>query len=108
MAFHTDDSDDGTELVGHTVVDPNGQKIGKVADVLRDAETGRPQWAVIDLGKLKASHYAPLTDAYKSVDDTLVINLEKRLVASAPKASAGEHVLTPELEAELRQYYATA
>ncbi len=105
MAFHTDDSS-GDELVGHTVVDPNGQKIGRVAGVLRD-EAGRAEWAVIDLGKLKASHYAPLGDAYKSVDDTLVVNLEKRLIASAPKAS-GEHVLTPELEQELRSYYATA
>jgi hypothetical protein len=106
MAFPTDDSG-SDELVGHTVVDPNGQKIGKVADVLRDTETGRPEWAVIDLGKMKASHYAPLDGAFRSVDDTLVVNLEKRLIASAPKAS-GAHELTPELEKELRDYYAIA
>jgi hypothetical protein len=107
MTFHADDSSSADEFVGHTVVDPHGQKIGKIADVLRDAETGRPEWAVIDLGKLKASHYAPLDGAFKSVDDTLVVNLEKRLIASAPKAS-GEHELTPELEQELRSYYAIA
>jgi sporulation protein YlmC with PRC-barrel domain len=106
MPFHADDAS-GEDLVGHTVVDPNGAKIGKVADVLRDPDTGRARWAVIDLGKLKAAHYAPLVDAYKSVDDTLVVNLEKRLIASAPKAT-GDRALTPELEAELAQYYAIA
>ncbi len=108
MAQNTRDNEsgptDGDDLIGCTAIDPTGSKIGKIADVVRDPESGRARWAVIDLGLLKAAHYAPLGEAYRSATDELVLDLDRRIIASAPKAGSN-HELTPQLAAELDRYY---
>ncbi len=103
MPFHADDTDGGN-LIGRRVVDSSGTKIGKVADVVRDPASGKARYAVVDLGLMKAAHYAPLANAYRSAEDDLVLDLDKRLIANAPKATKG-HELTPELVEELDRYY---
>ena len=95
---------ENNDLVGSKAIDANGTKIGMVTDVVHDPESGRPEWAVIDPGLLKAEHYAPLGEAYRSSTDDLVLDLDKRFVTSAPKAPR-DHEITPQLEEELHHYY---
>lgn len=106
MPFHADDTP-GDNLIGRRVVDASGSKIGKVTNVVRDPRTGNARYAVVDLGALKASHYAPLANAYRSATDDLVVDLDKRLIAGAPKANKGDE-LTVELVDELDRYDTTA
>jgi ribosomal 30S subunit maturation factor RimM len=92
---------------GSPVVDEDGQKIGKVTDVLSDDRTLVPQWVVVELGLLGAQHYVPLEGAYQTEEGPLVIPFDKRTVKQAPRAHRN-HILSKELEGELRQHYGIA
>jgi hypothetical protein len=83
----------------------NGDKIGKLVDVRSDDVTLAPRWLVVDPGRFRAAHYIPAETAYPSADGSLVVPFSKDVVKHSPVA---ESVLTPEVAAQLREYYRTA
>ena len=89
---------------GHDVVDPDGQTIGKVSDVIYNDDELAPTWLVVDIGLLKSGHYAPVDGSYVNDDGRLVVPYDKQYVKQAPKAS-GDHVVDRSLEAELVEHY---
>src|SRR3954454_7506415 len=103
MPFMADDAP-GRDLVGRTAIDAAGSTVGTITEVIPDAETGNAKWAVIDLGLLKREHYAPLAHAYRTDDNGIVLDVEKRFIANAPKAPDAER-WTPEIDAQLAEYY---
>lgn len=106
MPFMADDAP-GRDLVGRTAIDAAGSTVGTVTDVIADPETGNAKWAVIDLGLFKREHYAPLAHAYRTEDNGLVLDVDKRFIAEAPKAAKDER-WSPEIDAQLAEYYSVS
>ena len=88
---------------GHPVIDQEQRSIGKINDVIYDAE-GTPTWAIVDVGLLRASHYVPIDAGYTADDGSFVVPFDKHTVTSAPKADRS-HLLDRATETELRRYY---
>jgi hypothetical protein len=91
------------QVAGHTARDAHGAKVGTVTDVLFGAD-GHARWAIVDPGLLRRSHYAPLSGAYQTDDGDVVLPIDGSMLKRAPAASR-DHVLTPEVEAELEAHY---
>jgi len=99
--------DEMHDLTGHEVVDVDGDKIGKVADVIYATATEEPAYVRLDVGMLKNHHVlVPLDAAYRSEAGDLVVPYSKDLVKHAPKVDMPV-ALTTHLEQDLQQYYAT-
>jgi uncharacterized protein (TIGR02271 family) len=102
----TSNAQDYTAWIGHSVVDAAGDKVGKVAQIYADDETGQPEWLAINTGMFKSkASFVPLQGA--SADgDTLVIPFDKAKVKDAPRVEEdADGFLTPEEEQELYRYY---
>ncbi len=88
---------------GHDVVDPSHRLIGTISDVVY-GDDGGPQWAVVDLGLLRSSHYLPIGAGYMSDTGEFVVPYEKRVVKAAPKADRSHLVDRPTRE-QLERHY---
>ena len=96
---------DPSALMGCTACDRQGNKIGKVAQVYLDDETGQPSWVAINTGLFGTRQsFAPLQGATHEGDD-LVLPFDKDLVKDAPNLDPEGH-LDPAEEQQLYQYYA--
>ena len=91
---------------GHDVVDPTHRLIGTISDVVYTDE-GEPQWAVVDLGLLRSSHYIPVAAGYMSESGEFVVPYDKSIVKSAPKADRS-HIVDRATESELERHYELA
>ena len=49
--------------IGREAVDPQGNKVGEINDVLYDDVTGRPEWVVVKAGLLGGRSIAPIAGA---------------------------------------------
>jgi hypothetical protein len=94
-------------LAGHTVVDAQLERVGKVTDVLFDDRAAGPRWAVVKIGMLGGEHLVPLDQTYVDLEGRLVVPLNKSNIKRAPRVPR-DHVLTPEAQRELRDYYGVA
>ena len=90
--------------MGLAVQDEHGATIGAISDVVYDETTQQPQWLVVNPGTLRADHFVPVEGAYTTEEGNLVVAYTKQMVKEAPKAT-GDHVITHDVEAELREYY---
>ena len=95
---------DAYGLQGCTMVDRDGEKIGKIDDVYEDRQSGRPEWALVNTGLFGSKKtFVPLRDAQPDGDDVRV-PLEKARVKDAPSIEAdGE--LSEREERELFTHY---
>ncbi len=89
------------------VVDIQMQPVGKVTDVLFDEQEFAPRWAVVKTCVFGGEHFVPLQNAYVDEEGRLVVPFEKADIKRAPKPR-GDHVMTPEVAKELRDYYGIA
>jgi uncharacterized protein (TIGR02271 family) len=89
---------------GRTLVDRDGDKIGKIEDVYLDRSSGEPEWIAVKTGMFGSNvSFVPITDASAEGDD-IRVGHEKDLVKDAPNVDAdGE--LSPEEERRLYQHY---
>lgn len=73
------------ELVGHEVVDTNGESVGYVDLVFLDRETGRPEWLGIwnGLWNTKPRVLVPI-QGIEHVEDEIRVPWTKDVVMSAP------------------------
>ena len=78
------------EWEGQTMLDPAGEKIGKIEEIFLVEETGRPEWALVKVGRLKShTTLVPLTSA-QPVEDGIKVGFAKDVVEDAPPIEAGE------------------
>jgi sporulation protein YlmC with PRC-barrel domain len=91
-------------LMGSTVRDGKGDKIGKVGQVYLDDATGQPEWVTVRTG-LFGTHesFVPLAAA-RVEGDELVVDVPKEKVTDAPRIDEDGH-LSEEQETELYSYY---
>ena len=89
---------------GRTLVDRDGDKIGKVEDVYLDRSTGEPEWVAVKTGLFGSNlSFVPIHGADTAGDD-LRVAYEKDQVKDAPNIDPdGE--LSPEEERRLYQHY---
>jgi len=93
-----------TAYVDRDVIDPAGEKLGKVADVVPDTRTLEPRWLVVTSGVLKHAHFVPVEGSFTAEDGAIVVAYDKETVHHAVKANR-DHLLTPEDEHELVTHY---
>jgi uncharacterized protein (TIGR02271 family) len=89
---------------GRTMTDPAGAKIGTIADIYLDDDTGQPEWATVTTGLLSTKQsFVPLAQA-ESVGDSVQVPYDKDRVKSAPGIQA-EGRLSQDEEAALYRHY---
>ncbi|MBJ7607995.1 MAG: YsnF/AvaK domain-containing protein [Candidatus Dormibacteraeota bacterium] len=95
---------DHTQYEGTTVLDNQGNKVGKISEVYVDDQTQAPQWGLIHTGLFGTKQtFVPLVGATPE-GDQLRVPYEKSQINDAPRMEAdGE--LSIEDEEELARYY---
>jgi len=89
---------------GQTVLDSEGEKIGKIEEIFLVEETGRPEWALVKLGRIKArTTLVPLTRA-NPVDDGIKIPFGKNVVGEAPRVESDDDPSEQQVNALYRHY----
>jgi uncharacterized protein (TIGR02271 family) len=73
---------------GRTMLDRDGDKIGKIDDVYEDRQTGQPEWALVNTGLFGTKKtFVPLRGA-QPVGEDVRVPLEKAHVKDAPGIEA--------------------
>jgi uncharacterized membrane protein YqjE len=89
---------------GQTMLDRAGERIGTIEEIFLVEETGRPEWALVKLGRLKThTTLVPLTSA-QPVRDGIKVGYEKDVVSDAPVVDAGEEPSEQQVNAVYRHY----
>lgn len=92
------------QMMGMTAYDPAGDKVGKIAEIYLDAQTGQPEWALVTTGMFGTkSSFAPLSGSALT-DDGLKLTVDKDMVKGAPNLDA-DGQLSHDEEQELYAYY---
>ena len=92
------------ELMGATVQDSSGDKIGKVGQIYLDDQSGQATWAAVSTGLFGTKEsFVPLEQATFS-NGRLSVPVTKDQVQDAPQVEGDGH-LEPGEEAELYRYY---
>jgi uncharacterized protein (TIGR02271 family) len=91
-------------VIGATVHDRSGDKVGKVGAVYFDDETQQPKWLSVHTGLFGTNEsFVPLQGA-EVRDDDVVVAYDKAQVKDAPNVASDAH-LSPQEEQELYRYY---
>jgi sporulation protein YlmC with PRC-barrel domain len=100
-------TDQAERLRGATVVDADGDKIGSVAEVYRDEDTGQPEWLAVKIGLVGTRvSFVPLADA-RVLGGALWLPYEKSAVRHAPSTEADDMLTAAEAERLYAHYAAT-
>ncbi len=92
-------------LTGKSVVGPDGEKIGKIADVYESTEGGGGTFATVTTGLFGGgASFFPL-DAAELRGDEVAVPYTKEFVKDAPRVENDEELTAPE-EQRLFEYYA--
>ncbi|HEV2918962.1 MAG TPA: PRC and DUF2382 domain-containing protein [Actinomycetota bacterium] len=89
---------------GRAMVDPAGDKLGKIDAIYLDDETGQPEWATVTSGLFTAkTAFVPLTQA-QDTGDSVRVPVDKQQVKNAPTMDP-DGQLSQDDEAELYRHY---
>lgn len=92
------------DLQRSTVVDQDGDKVGKVGQVYLDDANGQPNWVTVNIGLFGANEtFIPLDEASQNGDEVRV-PYTKDFIKDAPNLGADAHVDEGQ-EDELYRYY---
>jgi uncharacterized protein (TIGR02271 family) len=97
-------SNNVASLIGATVTDPDGDKIGSVGQIYVDPTSGQPNWATVKTGLFGTSEsFVPLEQADEANGD-IRVPYTKDVVKDAPRVDADQS-LEPGDESSLYSYY---
>lgn len=91
---------------GLALVDPSGQRVGKVAEVFLDAADDRPAWLVVSSGAGMRRKWVPVV-GLRWVDDQLHTAFPLELIRQAPRVD-GAPTSNPEGAVTLYNHYGIA
>jgi uncharacterized protein (TIGR02271 family) len=92
------------EWHGRNVVGSDGEKIGKLAEIYDDPETGKPEWATVSSGLFGTkSNFVPLAGASPAGEDVRV-RVTKDQVKDAPGVDT-DSALSEQEEQRLFEHY---
>ena len=93
------------DLVGRTVVDSSGDKIGKVGQVYINDQSGQPEWLTVSTGMFGSKEsFVPLYGSDTS-GEQIIAGVSKDVVKDAPNIDPDGHTDEGEQQA-LYDYYA--
>ncbi|MDE3723567.1 PRC and DUF2382 domain-containing protein [Nocardiopsis sp. N85] len=92
------------ELVGHHVLDEEGNSIGKVSRVYLDDRTGDATWASVNTGMFGMRETLVPLQGARPVQEDIQVPYDKSTVKDAPNIDAKDHI-SPEEEREVLEYY---
>jgi uncharacterized protein (TIGR02271 family) len=94
----------GVQLHDRTVLDQEGTKIGKVADIFLDNDTDRPEWLLVHTGLFGMREtFVPMA-AIQPRGDDLVVAYDKAFVKDAPNVGSDDELSEAD-EQKLAEYY---
>jgi uncharacterized protein (TIGR02271 family) len=89
---------------GRTVIDRDGDKIGKIDELYADEQSGRPEWALVTTGLFGSRKtFVPLHGA-APVGEDVRVSVDKASVKDAPGTEADGALSEPE-ERQLFEHY---
>jgi hypothetical protein len=89
---------------GETLLDQDGEKIGKIVEMYLDADSGEPEWALVHTGLFgKKQTFVPLQGASEE-EGALRVPHAKKLVADAPHIDPTGQ-LTKDQESNLYRHF---
>ena len=89
---------------GQTVLDRSGDRIGTIEEIFLVEETGRPEWALVKLGRIKGhTTLVPLNHA-RAVGDGVEVPYGKDAVQAAPEIDADAEPSEQQVNALYRHY----
>lgn len=92
-------------LIGSSVYDPGGAKIGKVKRVYVDNNSGSPTWVAVSTGLFSPDALVPLAGAEHRADSAVLqVQVEKEAVKTAPQLDHDGQI-SPQAEQELFDHY---
>lgn len=94
-------------LVGGTVVDEAGEKIGTVGDLFVDPASGQPNWITVKTGFFGTSKIFVPLDGADAEGETVRVPYAKNFVKDAPRVDS-DGPLGHEDERRLYDYYGSA
>lgn len=94
-------------LVGGTVVDEVGEKIGTVGDLFVDPASGQPNWITVKTGFFGTSKIFVPLDGADAEGETVRVPYAKNFVKDAPRVDS-DGPLGHEDERRLYDYYGSA
>ena len=91
--------------IGHTVVDRDGDKVGKVQEVYLDRHSEEPEWLAVKTGLFGSNvSFVPVQNATTTDDDTIRVEHEKDRIKDAPNIDPDGELSTDE-ERRLYEHY---
>ncbi len=92
------------EWEGQTVLDRAGEKIGTIEEIFLVEETGRPEWALVKLGRIKShTTLVPLTAA-RPGKKGVEVDVDKDAVSEAPEVKPDGEPSEQQVNALYRHY----
>ena len=89
---------------GKTLLDRDGERIGTIEEIFLVEETGRPEWALVRLGRVRGrTTLVPLQGA-RPVADGVRSGVDKAVVSDAPAVDADAEPSDAEVNAIYRHY----
>lgn len=93
------------DLIGHHVLDDEGNNIGKIGQVYLDDQTGVPTWASVNTGLFGMRETLVPLQGARPVAEDIQVPYDKATVKDAPNIEAKDHISRDE-EQQVRDYYA--
>ncbi|MDO8212184.1 PRC and DUF2382 domain-containing protein [Conexibacter sp. CPCC 206217] len=98
---------DSYDVAGRTLLDRDGDKLGKVDEVYTDSQGGQPEWALVQSGLFGTKKtFVPLNGAEPDGED-LRVPIDKSQMKDAPHVDAGDELSEAE-ERQLFEHYGVA
>ncbi|SNS21660.1 PRC and DUF2382 domain-containing protein [Actinomadura mexicana] len=92
------------ELMGMSVTDTNGTKVGTVKQVYLNDDSGSPEWVTVHTGWFgMRESFVPLSGARKA-EDALQVPYDKETIKGAPNVDADEHLSHAQIVDLYRHY----
>src|SRR5215212_5063558 len=89
---------------GRTLVDRDGDRIGRIDAIYLDDQTGQPEWALVNTGLFSTkSSFVPLAQATQT-DHDVGVPYDQQLVKDAPRIDPDGHLSQAE-ERQLWRHY---
>ncbi len=92
------------DLRDRTLVDRDGEKIGKIDELYYDEQGGQPEWALVNTGLFGTKKTFVPIKGVKSAGEDLQVPVTKAQVKSAPRIDANQELSEPE-ERQLFEHY---
>ncbi|WP_433466145.1 PRC and DUF2382 domain-containing protein [Spirillospora sp. CA-128828] len=92
------------ELMGMSVTDTNGAKVGTIKQVYLNDDSGAPEWVTVHTGWFgMRESFVPLSGARKA-QDALQVPYDKETIKGAPNVDADEHLSHAQIVDLYRHY----